>query len=205
MGGGDPRVEGVRPGQYATASVGLVVEPEERPDQHVARLDGQEVPPARHVRRRVLHAGGEVGGAGPAGRVLGAQRRVTLDPLVDLGPAVQEVPGRVDADHRRAVDTVRVHPRVDHGETGPGALADQVDALVAEGDASGVDVVGLLLQRVAGEVYAGPLKPLPARGEGLGVRAQRRFGEEVLRSSPAPPSPRGSSAPKSRRRRGSRP
>ena len=111
--------------------------------------------------------------------ILGAQRRVTLDPLVDLGSAVQEVPGRVDADHRRAVDTVRVHPRVDHRETGPLALADQVDALVAEGDASGVDVGGLLLQRVAGEVYAGSLKPLPARGEGLGVRGQRRFGEEV--------------------------
>ena len=71
-------------------------------------------------------------------------------------------------------------PRVGHGETGPGALADQVDALVAERDASGVDVGGLLLHRVAGEVYAGSLKPLRARGEGLGVRAQRRFGEEVI-------------------------
>ena len=179
MRGGDPRVEGVRPGQYATASRGLVGEPEERPDQHVARLDRQEVPPARHVCRRVLHAGGEVGGAGPAGRILRAQRRVTLDPLIGLGTAVEEVPGRVDPDHRRAVDTVRVPPRVDHRETCPGALADQVDALVAEGDASGLDVVGLLRQRVAGEVNAGSLKPLSARGEGLGVRAQRRFAEEV--------------------------
>ena len=179
MRGGDPRVEGHRPGQWRTASRGRLGEPEERPDQDVARLDRQEVPPARHVCRRVLHAGGEVGGAGPAGRLLRAQRRVSLDPLIDLGSAVEEVPGRVDPDHHRAVDTVRVHPRVDHPETGPGALAEQVDALVAEGDASGLDVGGLLLQRVAGEVYAGSLKPLRARGEGLGVRVQRRFGEEV--------------------------
>ena len=93
MGGGNPRVEGVRPGQYATASVGLVVEPEERPDQHVARLDRQDVPPARHVRRRVLHAGGEVGGAGPAGRVLGAQRQVTLDPWSVSAPLYTKFPG----------------------------------------------------------------------------------------------------------------
>src|ERR1700742_2443704 len=132
MRGGDPRVEGVRPGQYATASRGLVGEPEDRPDQDVARLDRQEVPLARHVCRRVLHAGGEVGGPGPAGIILRALRRVSLDPLIGLGSAVEEVPGRVDAYHRRAVDTVRVHPRVDHGETRPFALADQVDALVAE-------------------------------------------------------------------------
>ena len=178
MRGGDPRVEGVRPGQWRIYR-GLIVEPEERPDQDVARLDRQEVPPARHVCRRVLHARGEVAGAGAAGRLLRAQRRVTLDPLIDLGSAVQEVPGRVDPDHHRAVDTVRVPPRVDHRETGPGAVAEQVDARVAERDASGVDVVGLLRHRVAGEVYAGSLKPLRARGEGLGVRAQRRFGEEV--------------------------
>ena len=51
--------------------------------------------------------------------------------------------------------------------------------LVAERDASGIDVVGLLRQRVAGEVDAGSLKPLRARGEGLGVRGQRRFAEVV--------------------------
>jgi NAD(P)-dependent dehydrogenase (short-subunit alcohol dehydrogenase family) len=73
---------------------------------------------------------------------------------------------RVDPDHRRAVDTVRVPPRVDHRETGPGALAEQVDALVAERDASGVDVVGLLRQRVAREVYAGSLKPLRGKPNG---------------------------------------
>ena len=178
MRGGDPRVEGHRPGQWRIHR-GRLGEPEERPDPDVARLDRQEVPPARHVRRRVLHARGEVAGAGAAGRLLRAQRRVTLDPLIDLGSAVHEVPGRVDPDHHRAVDTVRVPPRVDHRETGPGALAEQVDALVAERDASGLDVVGLLRQRVAGEVYAGSLKPLRARGEGLGVRAQRRFAEEV--------------------------
>ena len=108
-----------------------------------------------------------------------AQRRVSLDPLIDLGSAEQEVPGRVDPQHHRAVDALWVPPRVDHRETGPGALAEQVDALVAERDASGLDVVGLLRQRVAGEVYAGPLKPLRARGEGLGVHAQRRFAEVV--------------------------
>src|SRR6202451_807670 len=103
MRGGDPRVEGFRPGQYATASRGLVGEPEERPDPDVARLDRQEVPPARHVCRRVLHARGEVAGAGAAGRLLRAKRRVTLDPLIDLGSTVNEVPGRVDPDHHRAV------------------------------------------------------------------------------------------------------
>ena len=178
MRGGDPRVEGHRPGQWRNRR-GRIREPEERPDQGVARLDRQEVPPARHVRRRVPHARGEVAGAGPAGRLLRAQRRVTLDPLIDLGTAVQEVPGRVDPDHHRAADTARVPPRVDHRQTGPLALADQVDALVAERDASGLDVGGLLRQRVAGQVNAGSLKPLRARGEGLGVRAQRRFAEEV--------------------------
>ena len=133
----------------------------------------------------MLHARGEVGGAGAAGRLLRAQRRVTLDPLIDLGSAVNEVPGRVDPDHRRAVDTVRVPPLVDHRESGPGALAEQVDALVAERDASGFDVVGLLRQRVAGEVNAASLKPLRARGEGLGVRGQRRFAEVIAEFSSA--------------------
>ena len=149
----------IRPGQWRIHR-GRLGEPEERPDQDVARLDRQGEPTARHVCRSVLHARGEVAGAGAAGRLLRAQRRVTLDPLIDLGSAVNEVPGRVDPDHHRAVDIVRVPPLVDHRETGPGALAEQVDALVAERDASGLDVAGLLRQRVAGEVYAVSLKAL---------------------------------------------
>ena len=78
-----------------------------------------------------------------------------LDPLIDLGSAIDEVPGRIDPDHHRAVDVLWVHPRVDHRESGAGAIAEQVDALVVERDASGVDVGGLLLQRVAGEVDLG--------------------------------------------------
>ena len=131
----------------------------------------------------MLHVRGEVGGAGAAGRLLRAQRRVTLDPLIDLGSAVDVVPGRVDPDHHRAVDPVRVPPRVDHRETGPGALAEQVDALVAESDASSLDVGGLLLQRVAREVYAGSLKPLRARREGLEYALSDAFAsksEELL-------------------------
>ena len=70
-----------------------------------------------------------------AGCCLAGSAVETLDPLIDLGSAVNEVPGRVDPDHHRAVDTVRVPPLVDHPETGPGALAEQVDVLVAERDA----------------------------------------------------------------------
>src|ERR1039458_4589767 len=138
MRGGDPRVEGHRSTQWRKYR-GRIREPEDRPDEHVARPDRQGVPTARHVCRRVLHARGEVASAGAAGRLLRAQRRVTFDPLIDLGSAVYEVPGRVDPDHHRAVDVLWVHPRVDHRETGAGAIAEQVDALVTERDASGFD------------------------------------------------------------------
>jgi len=124
MRGGDPRVEGHRPGQWRNRR-GRIREPVERPDQGVARLDRQEVPPARHVRRRVLHARGEVAGAGAAGRLLRAQRRVTLDPLIDLGSAVQEVPGRVDPDHHREP----VGPLADRVPVPPARqIADRVPA-----------------------------------------------------------------------------
>jgi len=175
MGSGDPRVQCHRPGQWRT---GCLREPRNVPTRALPGLIGRDnqllgmcaavcFMLAARLPVRARQAG------------CCAHSASNARSLIDLGSAVNVVSGRVDPDHHRAVDTVRVPPLVRSSQTGPGALAEQVDALVAEGDASGFDVVGLLSQRVAGEVNAASLKPLRARGEGLGVRAQRRFAEVI--------------------------
>ena len=82
-----------------------------------------------------------------AGVVLRAERGVALDLLVGRLRVPEEVAGRVDADHHRAVDALRVAPGVDHRRARPGALAEEVDAVVAERLARGLEVVDLLRQR----------------------------------------------------------
>ncbi len=93
----------------------------------------------------------------------------------------EEVAGRVHGDHHRAVDALRVAPGVDHRRTGAGALADQVDAVIAEGLAGRLEVVDALGQRVAGEIDAVRLKPGRARAERVGVRTHRPRSEVVSR------------------------
>ena len=72
-------------------------------------------------------------------------------------------------------------PRVDHRRARAGALAEQVDPLVAHGHARGLDVVGPLGQRVPGEVDAVGLQARGAVPEAVGVRALRLRGEEAGR------------------------
>jgi len=196
MRGGDPRSRVIGPDSIEPLFEFASVSPRNVPTRALPGLIGRDNqllacrPPCAARSRRGC-------GAGAAGRLLRAQRRVTLDPLIDLGSAVNEVSGRVDPDHHRAVDTVRVPPLVDHPRRVPALSLSRSMRFVAERDASGFDVVGLLRQRVAGEVNAASLKPLRARGEGLGVRAQRRFAEVVCGVLQRRRHPRDSSAPKS--------
>ncbi len=76
-------------------------------------------------------------------RVLRAEAGVAADLRVGRLRVPEEVPGRVDADHHRAVDAPRVPPGVDHREARAGALADEVDLAVAERLAGGLEVVDL--------------------------------------------------------------
>ena len=141
--------------------------------------DRQPPEAVRQVRGRLAHRGGEVVGPPAAARVLRAEARVAADQLVGRLRAPEEVTGRVDADHHRAVDAARVAPGVDHREARAGALADQVDPLVAERPAGGLEVVDLLRQRVAGEIDAVLLEPRGAVAERLRVGAERLLPEEV--------------------------
>jgi hypothetical protein len=111
--------------------------------------------------------------------VLGAEGRVSIDLLVRRLRVPEEVARRVDGDHHRPVDAVRVAPRVDHRGAGADALAQEVDALVAECAARRLEIVDPLGQRVSGEVDAVVLEPVCAGTVGVGVRAQRLLGEEV--------------------------
>jgi hypothetical protein len=79
------------------------------------------------------------------------------------------------------VDDRRESPGVDHGRAGAGALAQEVDAVVAERHARGLEVVDLLRETVAGEVHALVREPLRACSVGTRVRAERRLAEGVGR------------------------
>src|SRR5262249_56436780 len=116
-----------------------------------------------------------------ARRVLRAELRVAAELMVDRLPVPEEVPGRVDADHRRAVDARRVAPAVDQRRASPGALADEVDAVVAERLARGLDVLDDLHERVAGEVDAVRLEPARAGAEAVRVRGLGLHAEEIGR------------------------
>src|SRR5205823_2538453 len=135
----------------------------------------------RDVLVRRMERGREVRRAVPAGRVLCAEGGVAADLLAGRLCVPEEMAGRVDADHHRAVDPLRVAPGVDHRRARPGALAEQVDALVAERAAGGLEVVDAFGERVSGEVDAVVLKTMCAGPERGSVGAIRLLAQEVAR------------------------
>ena len=106
------------------ASGGRLHQPEERGDPHVAFLTGRN-----HQRSGMsAYADGATRRgrrSAPAGRVLRAERGVAADLLVGRLRVPDEVARRVDADHHRPVDALRVAPGVDHRRARPGALAQR--------------------------------------------------------------------------------
>ena len=86
---------------------------------------------------------------------------------------------RVDGDHHRAPDALRVPPAVDHGRAGARALADQVDAAIPERPPDGFEVVDTLRQRVAGKVEAIRAETSRAGPVGVGLGAERLRPEHV--------------------------
>ena len=118
----------------------------------------------------------------PAGGVLRAERGVAADLLVGRLRVPEEVAGRVDRDHHRPVDAPRVAPGVDHRGARPGALAQEVDAAVAERLARGLEVVDPLREAVAGEIDAVVREPVGARPK-ASARSRKDFSvEEVGRA-----------------------
>jgi hypothetical protein len=67
------------------------------------------------------------------------------------------------------MDALGVAPGKDHRRARAGALAQEVDAVVAEGRARGFEVVDPLREPVAGEVDALVGEPIGARPEGVAV------------------------------------
>lgn len=73
-------------------------------------------------------------------------------------------------------DARRVAPRVDRRGSGAGALAEQVDALIAEGLPGGFGIVDPMGQCVAVEIDAVSLQSFRASGEGYEVCTGRFWG-----------------------------
>ena len=120
----------------------------------------------RHVAGRRVDRRREIWRPGPARRVVCTERGVPLDLLARRPRVPEEVAGRVDADHDRAVDPLRIPPGVDQRRPCPRAFAEEVDALVAQLLAGGFEVVDALRDGVPGEVeplVLQPLRALPVR------------------------------------------
>ena len=148
----------------------------------MALLDREEPPASGHVPEGRADRGREVRRPLAAGLVLLAEGRVAADLLVGRLRVPEEVARRVRSDHHRAVDAGGVAPGVDHRRAGAGALAEQVDAFVAERLARCFQVVDPLRKRVAREVDAVVGEPVRAGPEGVGALAERRLAEEVGRA-----------------------
>ena len=77
------------------------------------------------------------------------------------------------------MDAIRIAPGVDHRRARPGALAEQIDLLVAERTPGRVEVIDAFGERVAGEVDAVSPKARARSLERDGGRAVRRLAEEI--------------------------
>ena len=126
-----------------------------------------------------MERGRQVRRSAPAGRVLGAERRVAADLLACRLRVPEIVARRVDADHHGAVDALRVAPCVDHRRACPRALAEEIDLAVTECASGGVEVVDAFGKRVAGEVDAGALESVGAGLESGCDRAVRLLAQEI--------------------------
>ena len=153
----------------------------ERAELNVALPDRQEPPPARNLVVGRVNRGREIRCPAPAGGVVRTERGVPLDLLARRLRVPEEVAGRVGADHHRAVDPLRIPPGVDQRRARPGALAEEVDALVPQRLAGRVEVVDALGKRVSGEVEAVVLEALRAVLVRRRVGAHRLLGEEAAR------------------------
>ena len=176
----DPGVEGHRGRERRGLRCRLHQAPERR-EADVAFADRQEPETVGNVGRRLLQRRRQVAGALAARRVVGAVPSVAADLRIRRLRIPEEVTRRVDADHDRALDALRVPPGVDHRRAGADALADQVDPAVSERLASRFEVVDPLLEVVPGEVDAVRRQPVGARAEGLRVGAEGLRSEEVRR------------------------
>jgi hypothetical protein len=112
---------------------------------------------------------------------LRAELGVAGDLLVDGRSVPEEVSGRVDRDHHRAVDALGMLPGIDHRGAGPHALADEVDAVVAERLARGLEVLDLLRQAVTRQVDTVVSEAVGASAERVAVRTEGRLAEEIGR------------------------
>jgi hypothetical protein len=79
------------------------------------------------------------------------------------------------------VDPLRIAAGIDHRCTRPGAFAEEVDVLVAEGAAGSVDVVDALRECVSGEIDTVFPDTVRAGLVRLCVGAERLLGEEAVR------------------------
>jgi hypothetical protein len=159
-----------------------VDEPEHGDDPDVRVLDRQEEPAVGDVGGGPSHRRGEVVGPRAAADVVGAEGGVAAHLLVGLVRVQQEGAGRVHRHHHRPVDALGVAPGVDHRCAGSGALAQQVDLVVAERDARGLEIVDLLHQAVAGEIDAVVGEPVCAGPVAVAVRAEEFVAENVGRT-----------------------
>ena len=120
------RVDRHRRRERRAPSGGRLHQPEEGGDPHVALPDRQEPasgPGCRRTSACIEAARSSV--RLRQRRVLRAERGVAPDLLVGRLRVPEEVAGRVDADHHRAVDALRVAPGVDHRRARAGALAER--------------------------------------------------------------------------------
>src|SRR5204863_7580798 len=101
----------------------------------------QEPEAVWHVRAGGVEGGGQVGRLRAARGVVRAERGIGADLVAGRARVPEKVAGRVDADHHRPVDALRVAPGVDHGGARSRAFAQEVDALVPERAPGGVEVV----------------------------------------------------------------
>ena len=104
---------------------------------------------------------------------------VARDLLVRCPGIPQEVTGRVGTDHHRTLNAVGITPGVDHRGARAGALAEQIDALVAERAPGSFEIINSLRQRVSREVDTIALQPLGALAEGIGARSHGFLTEQI--------------------------
>ena len=135
-------------------SVVACIRPQNAPSRTLPVLIGRNHQSVGNFVVGRVNRGREVWRPAAAGRVVRTECGVPLDLLARRLGVPEEVAGRVDADHHRAVDPLRIPPGVDQRRARAGALAEEVDALVTQRLAGRVEVVDALGNRVPGEVDA---------------------------------------------------
>ena len=176
-------------GERAAAVGGRVHQAEERGDPDVALLDRQEPPAVGRCADGGLQRRGEVRRPAPAAASCAHRaRRSGRSARRSSSASQRKWPGGLTPIITERWMLRRVAPGVDHRRARAGALAEQVDRVVAERAARGVEVVDALRQRVAGEVDAVALRAGPRRPGTPRRRRGTTLAEEVARVLAAPTS-----------------